>query len=108
MSKGKFNGEFKKDLLEQALRSIQGVVKVEAISEEGLMVYLKSVSGDLLVGVVQIRGKDLVMSGSAQYFLTKKLPQHYNATAQMNILKKMGFQTQVEVKGDNIRIQAVK
>jgi len=108
MFKSQFKGEFRQDILLEALRSIKGVAKVETSANGDIIVYIKSVGDDLMCGVVHLQGKTVQMSGSAQYFLTRKLPQHYNALVQVSLLRKMGFQTQVEVREDNIRIQAVK
>jgi len=34
--------------------------------------------------------------------------QHYNALVQAQMLRRMGFNTKVEVRGENIMVQAVK
>jgi hypothetical protein len=67
-----------------------------------------NIIGRLQTAEIRVQNKDLFISGIGSAYLEKKVAQHYNALVQTQILRRMGFDTRVEVRGENIMVQAVK
>ena len=107
MSKAKFQGDFNVETLKQALMTIPGVTEVRGMANDFVQVGV-NIAGSLQTAEIRVQSKDLLISGLGKAYLEKKVAQHYNALVQTQILRRMGFNTKVEVRGENIMVQAVK
>ena len=107
LSKAKFQGDFDIETLKQALLTIPGVMEVRAMANDFVQVGV-NIAGSLQTAEIRVQNKDLFISGLGSAYLERKVPQHYNALVQTQILRRMGFNTKVEVRGENIMVQAVK
>lgn len=107
LSKTKFQGDFDIETLEQALLTIPGVSEVRAMANDFMQVDV-NIAGCLQTAKIQIQKGGLLISGLGRAYLEKKVPQYYNALVQTRILRRMGFNTKVEARGENIVVQAVK
>jgi len=107
LSKAKFQGDFNIETLKQALLTIPGVTVVRGMANDFMQVDV-NIIGRLQTAEIRVQNKDLFISGIGSAYLEKKVAQHYNALVQTQILRRMGFDTRVEVRGENIMVQAVK
>jgi len=107
VSKTRFQGDFNIETLKQALLSIPGVMMVKLMASDTLQVSL-NIIGQLQTVEIRVDKKQLYINGLGSSYLEKKVAQHYNALVQAQMLRRMGFNTKVEVRGENIMVQAVK
>ena len=108
LSKAKFQGDFNIETLKQALLTIPGVMGgVQDMGDKRIRTGV-NIAGRIEEVTIVVQNNDLFISGVGCEYITRKVPQHYNALVQTQILRKMGFNTKVEVRGENIMVQAVK